>query len=155
MRILTPSIPCIRMIVPSLTVAEPSRTTVREARVGLQGIVIETSTRGPAANPSPSHGDALAGDLRARSEPEPVQAASPSSAASTGAHGRDHPQPLPAPLIASKSTDWRRRPPPRREVANPPPVGALGVEEDQVPPPKQEAKAPFWGSGSGGSIIRI
>ena len=96
MHVLTPSIPCIHIIVSSLTVAEPSGTTVRGTRVGPQGIVTKISTSGPTADPSPGHGDDLAGDPRAMSEPDPVQVASPASAALAGAHGQDHPQSTPA-----------------------------------------------------------
>ena len=72
MHVLTPSIHCIHMIVSSLTVAEPSGTTVRGARVGALGVVTETYASGPASDPSLGHEGALAGDPRAKGDPGPV-----------------------------------------------------------------------------------
>ena len=105
---------------------------VRGARVGALGIVTETSTSGPASDPSSGHEGALAGDPRAEGDPGPVQVTSPASATSTGVHGRDHPQSAPAQLLVGESTNGGRRPPPRLEVTGPPPMGALGARDKEA-----------------------
>ena len=120
------------MIVSLLTVAEPSGTMVRGAKVGALGIVTEISTSGPASDPSSGHEGALAGDPGAKGDPGPVQVTSPALATSTGVHGRDHPQSTPAQLLVGGSTNGRRRPPPRLEVTDPPPVGALGARDKEA-----------------------